>query len=78
MSVIRGTIKELAGKVTLNGNPLTVAQLSVVTKVGNGSYANVVGEAPKGENQRGKAAKIWEIKTNANMVFAEKVEANAA
>jgi len=54
-----GTVKDLVKmNLTANGQKLDTAMLSVITRLG---MARNVGQAPKPEKTRGKAATIWEI-----------------
>lgn len=56
-----GTLKELTGKVELNGHVLTTPQLSSLFKLANGTFCREVGKVEKKEGQRGRAASIWEV-----------------
>lgn len=67
---IQGTLKELASKVTFNGQKVTLPQLSILTTLGKGVIAHEVGKAPKPDGQRGRAASIWELDTDATTGFA--------
>ena len=66
---IRGTIAELAGRVTVNGNVVDQPGLSVLTRLGIGKQ---VGVTEKPENQRGRAATIWEFPLESTTVLARK------
>lgn len=61
-NVIRGTIKELIAQgLKVNGVPLGQAEFSVITRLGNGSFATNVGIADRPAGQKGKPSTIWEI-----------------
>jgi hypothetical protein len=65
-NVIRGTIKELiAQKLKVNGVELGQAEFSVITRLGNGSFATNVGTADREPGKKGKPSTIWEINPNA-------------
>lgn len=66
---IRGTIAELANKVTVNGNLVDQPGLSVLTRLGIGKQ---VGVTEKPDNQRGRAAAIWEFPLESTTVLARK------
>ena len=74
---IRGTIADFAGKLSLNGVVLGQPELSMLTRIGRGSFFNAVGTVPKPAGQRGKPATIWELTLSANLNFT-RVEANTA
>lgn len=66
---IRGTIAELAGRVTINGTVADQPALSVLTRLG---IATEVAVAEKAADKRGRAAKIWEFPVDSNVVVARK------
>lgn len=67
--VYRGTIAELADKITLGGKVLGQIELSNMTRLGNGTFARAVGTVPKAPGTRGRAATIWELSPEINMSF---------
>jgi len=58
MSNFKGTVKQFAEVNEIENGP---AQLFLSFAVSKG-WARVIGEAPKAENQRGRAAKIYEVR----------------
>ena len=74
--MIRGTVKELAGKVSVNGQVLGQPELSFLTRLGRGQFAKPVGQVkPPG---KGKPATIWEINSNPRFkVMAVEVDETA-
>jgi hypothetical protein len=69
---MRGTLKELAGKVTVNGREASVLELTVLFSLG---LATEVGKV-KVEGARGKPATIWELQASGLVEFGT-VEAPA-
>jgi hypothetical protein len=74
--VIRGSVAQLAGRIVVNGVALGQPELSMLTRIGRGSFCKAV-ETIKKEGVRGKPTTVWEINTAAvlNFTFAN---ANAA
>lgn len=76
MSNFRGTIAELVARnLTMNGVKLGAPELSVLTRLGRGSFANAVGTVAKPAGTRGKPATIWELNPNATLELSETVGA---
>lgn len=75
---IRGTIADFAGKLSLNGAVLGQPELSMLTRIGRGSFFNAVGTVPKPAGQRGKPATIWELTLSADLNFKQVEAATAA
>lgn len=67
-NVIRGTIAELAGKFQVNGVVLDTGTLSMLTRLGRGSFATKVGTV-KTTAGKGKPSTIWEINPSASLAF---------
>lgn len=68
-SNIRGTLKELlAQKLQVNNVTLGAAELSVLTRVGDGTFATRAGSV-KATTGKGKPAIIWELNPSANLSF---------
>lgn len=59
---ITGTIAQLSGKLTLNGVALGQPELSVMTRIFNGSIFKQVGIIKK-EGERGRPAIVWQVDT---------------
>lgn len=59
---ITGTIAQLSGKLTLNGVALGQPELSVMTRIFNGSVFKQVGIV-KREGERGRPAAVWQVDT---------------
>lgn len=55
---VTGTVAQLVGKLSINGNILGQPELSVLTRVLNGTVFKQVGSIKKGE--RGRPAAIWQ------------------
>jgi hypothetical protein len=70
--MIRGTIKQLDGKIVLNGNALSAPQLSTLFKLGDGTFCKKVGTAPKPDGQKGRAAAIWEVDPSVSVSLSVK------
>ena len=68
-NLIRGTIAELTGKFAVNGVIVTAGELSMLTRLGKGVYANKVGSV-KTTTGRGKPSTIWEINPSAGLSFS--------
>ncbi len=68
---VRGTIAELVGKVTVNGKHVGQAELSVLTRLGEGTFATAVEKIPQkdanGKHSRGRPTNVWEIDANIRM-----------
>jgi hypothetical protein len=75
---IRGTIADFAGKLSLNGVILGQPELSMLTRIGRGSFFNAVGTVPKPAGQRGKPATIWELTLSADLNFKQVEAATVA
>ena len=67
---IRGTIADFAGKLTVNGVTLGQPELSMLTRIGRGSFFKAIGTVPKPAGVRGKPATIWELNLEAALSFA--------
>ena len=67
-TVIRGTIAELAGKLTLNGVTLNQPELSVLTRLGRDTFAKPVAQIRTGV--KGRPTTVWEINTESSLNFA--------
>lgn len=65
---ITGTIAQLSGKLTLNGVALGQPELSVMTRIFNGSIFKQVGIV-KREGERGRPAIIWQVDTESAAWF---------
>lgn len=65
MSKIVGSVKELAGRVSVNGVELGQPELSMLTRLGRGSFAKVIRTERGKDQKRGKSTNIWEIDPNA-------------
>ena len=79
---VRGTIAQLIGRVTINGNTVGQAELSVLTRLGAGTFAHVVEKIAQtdanGKPIKGRPTTVWEIDENINMKFIDDPEAVAA
>ena len=56
MAKIKGTLKELDGKVSFNGVKVSQPELSVLSRV----FGTVIGEVKRPDGG-GRSAKIWEF-----------------
>ena len=65
---ITGTIAQLSGKLSLNGVALGQPELSVMTRIFNGSIFKRVGIV-KREGERGRPAIIWQVDTESAAWF---------
>lgn len=63
-----GTIAQLSGKLTLNGVTLGQPELSVMSRIFNGSAFKQVGVIKK-EGERGRPAIIWQVDTESAAWF---------
>lgn len=66
-TVIRGTIAELAGKLTMNGTVLGQPELSVLTRLGRDTFAKPVAQIRTGA--KGRPTTVWEINTESTLEF---------
>lgn len=57
---VTGTVAQLVGKLSINGNILGQPELSVLTRVLNGTVFKQVGSIKK-EGERGRPAAIWTV-----------------
>ena len=64
----RGTIKNLEGKLAINGVTLTQPELSMLTRIGRGVFCNPVGTI-KTSAGKGKPATIWEFNLSTNLAI---------
>jgi hypothetical protein len=69
-NTFRGTAVELASKIALNGKPLTVGYLSVLTTYGAG--VAVVAKLP-GASGKGKPSNVLELTSSDALSFTEVV-----
>ena len=67
--LFRGTVAELAGRISINGRVLSAPELSMIVKLGEGSFARKVGVGPK--PTRGVPANIWEIDASGAFAFKD-------
>lgn len=75
---MRGTIAQLAlAGLTVNGNLVTAPELSILFKLGNGTFATAVDKI-KVEGQRGKPATVWELQASGLVQFATLAPATPA
>ena len=65
---ITGTIAQLAGKMTLNGTPLGQPELSVMTRLFDGTLFQRVGVI-KRDGERGRPATVWQVDTESAAWF---------
>ena len=65
--VFRGTVAELAGKMELNGQTLSLQDVQFLTRIGRDSFAKAVDTAPSSGERGGKRATIWEISPSAKL-----------
>lgn len=63
-----GTIAQLSGKVTLNNHALDAPELSVMTRLFDGTLFKRVGVVKK-EGSRGRPAFIWQVDTESAAFF---------
>jgi hypothetical protein len=70
---LRGTIAQLAGHITVNGKPLGQAELSVLTRLGAGTFATAVERIgctdENGKPTRGRPTNVWQIDKHIRMSF---------
>jgi hypothetical protein len=70
---LRGTIAQLAGHITVNGKPVGQAELSVLTRLGEGTFATAVERIActdeNGKPTRGRPTNVWQIDKNIRMSF---------
>lgn len=67
--MFRGTLNELAGKISMNGKTaLTYNQLHHLAVIGEGIFSTRIG-VRKNSGGRGKPPVIWEFKTNPRFRF---------
>lgn len=65
-----GTVADLAGHISVNGSePLTLQDLQFLTRIGAGTFAKKVGNAPGTGTRGGKRAAIWEINPSARLTL---------
>lgn len=67
---LRGTVAELAGKISINGTVMNQPELSFLTRLGGGTFARAVGKV-KTSAGKGKPAVIWEIDQNITLTVAQ-------
>lgn len=67
----KGTVSELAGRMVMNGEVLTLQDVQFLTRIGDGSFAKRVGFAPGTGTRGGKRATIWEINPSARISFGQ-------
>lgn len=67
--IFRGTVAELAGKISLNGEVLNLQDVQFLTRIGRDSFAKPVGTAPGTGTRGGKRATVWEINPNCRLAF---------
>lgn len=60
---ITGTIAQLAGKLTVNENPVTELDLRVLTRLFSGTQFIAVGTVRKAGLATGRPAIIWQVDT---------------
>lgn len=66
---IKGTLKELLkAKLQVNGVTLGSTELSVLTRVGEGTFATRAGSV-KASTGKGKPAIVWELNPTASLSF---------
>lgn len=65
---VTGTIAQLSGKITMNGVALGQPELSVLTRIFNGTAVKRVGVVKK-EGERGRPATVWQIDTGSAAFF---------
>ena len=68
-NVIRGSVAQLAGRIVVNGVALGQPELSMLTRIGRGSFCKPV-EVIKKAGVRGKPTTVWEIDATAALNFA--------
>lgn len=69
---IKGTIEELIKRnISVNGIKLGPAELSVLTRLGKGTFAQNVGTFKKLEGGKGKPATIWELSDVTELKFSQ-------
>lgn len=66
----KGTVAELAGKITFNGEVLNQQEVQFLTRIGRNAFAKPVGTARGAGTKGGKRATIWEINPNAKLTLA--------
>lgn len=72
VEVFKGTVSELAGKMTgPSGEVLNVQDVQFLTRIGNGTFAKKVGTAPGTGTRGGKRAIIWEITPTARLSLSK-------
>lgn len=68
-TVISGTIKELLARgLTFNGVLLDQPAMSVITRLGNGSFCRPIQKISSGK--QGKPSTVWEFDANGSFAFA--------
>ena len=67
-NVIRGSVAQLAGRIVVNGVALGQPELSMLTRIGRGSFCKPV-EIIKKAGVRGKPTTVWEIDATAALNF---------
>ena len=60
---ITGTVAQLAGKITVNNNPVTELDLRVLTRLFSGSQFIAVGTVRKTGIANGRPSVIWQVDT---------------
>lgn len=68
-NVIRGSVAQLAGRIVVNGVALGQPELSMLTRIGRGSFCKPV-EIIKKAGVRGKPTTVWEIDASAVLTFS--------
>lgn len=68
---VRGTIANLVATATVNGRRMNAPQLSMLTSLGEGTFAQKVAVAPKVAGTRGRAAAVWELSSNESFKFED-------
>lgn len=66
---ITGTIAQLAGKITVNNNPVTELDLRVLTRLFSGSQFVAVGSVRKSGLATGRPSVIWQVDTESATWF---------
>lgn len=80
-ATVKGSIAQLVGRVTVEGKTVGQAELSVLTRLGAGTFARVVEKIGQvdanGKAVKGRPTTIWEIDQNIRMMIDDNPEAVA-